>query len=135
MELKDLVGQHILDCAARTDVRHPFNADANGIAWSMDEKIYMAFEDANDGYRSSMASLLVAEGCAYNFWDPDYLGKRQVTCRMVTEGYGSAPDVLEVIDVATGHVWLRVGTADTDDYYPWFVAEWHPLPADQKPSA
>ena len=128
MELKELVGQHKLDCAARTDVRHPFDADREGIAFSLDDKVYMVFEDNNDGYRSCAAPVLVASGYAFEFWDPEYIN-RPVTVRHVTHGeYSGENDVIEMIDNETGRLWMRVGTANIDDYYPWFVAEWRPMP-------
>jgi hypothetical protein len=30
------------------------------------------------------------------------------------------------VDVKDGHVWLRFGTDNTDDYYPYFVFEYKP---------
>lgn len=128
LELSDLVGPHTLDACARTDVTHPFDPHSSGIAWSMDGKVYMAFEDVNDGYRSECAPIFVAEGGFYEFCSPEYLN-RQVVGKCVTKDeYGSEDDILELVDVETGHVWLRVGTEDIDDYYPAFVAEWHPMP-------
>ncbi len=89
MELKELAGKHQLECV-RVDVRHPFSDDTPGIAWAMDDKVYMVFEDRNDGYRSQAAPMLVGEGGAYEFWDPDYI-QREVVCRHVVKGgYGEA---------------------------------------------
>jgi hypothetical protein len=130
-ELKDLVGKHMLECAARTDIRHPFDSDGEGIAWAMDGKIYIAFQDVDDGYRSSCAPLLVGDGNAYSLWSPEYI-MRQVVGRHVTKGeYDEGSDILELVDVKTGHVWLRVGTENIGDYYPWFVAQWFPMEAGQ----
>lgn len=127
MELKDLIGPHKLEAAARPDVRHPFS-DGEGIAWEMDNKVYMVFEDNNDGYRSEAGPLFVADGPAYRLWSPDYI-HRDVVGRHVTKGdYSGHADILELIDVETGHVWLRVGTDNVDDYYPSFVAVWTPMP-------
>lgn len=135
MELKDLVGPHKLECAARPDANHPFGRDCEGIAWAMDNKVYMVFEASNDGYRSSAGPILVADGPAYDFWDPEYL-HRDIVGRHVTKGdYSGEADILELIDVATGHVWLRVGTDNVDDYYPSFVAVWTPMPPDSSKAA
>lgn len=131
MNLSDLVGKHKLQ-AARPDVRHPFNPDSEGIAWAMDDKVYIAFSDNNDGYRSNCAPLLIAEGPAWEFWSPDYI-MRDVVGRHVTKGEHGPCDILELIDAETGHVWLRVGTENIDDYYPWFVASWHPMPSGEQP--
>ena len=35
-------------------------------------------------------------------------------------------DILELVDVKTEKVVLRVGTANCNDYYPYFVAEFDP---------
>jgi hypothetical protein len=35
-------------------------------------------------------------------------------------------DILDLIDVVTGKVVLSVGTGNTDDYYPYWVAEFTP---------
>jgi hypothetical protein len=125
--LKDLVGPHKLETVARMDIRHPFDADANGIAWAMDGKVYFVFEDQGDGYRSAASPILSADGDAYMFgnWRPEYL-HREVVGRLIERTGSGEAEILELADVETGHVWLRVGTDATDDYYPWFVAEWRP---------
>lgn len=130
--LRDLVGEHILNCAARTDVRHPFYDDKSGIAFALDEDIYFVFEDLNDGYRSTAAPILKASGPSYEFWEPEYI-QRRVLIRYVTKGeYDGEDDIIEVIDIGTGHLWMRVGTKNIDDYYPSFVAEWYPMDSEQK---
>ena len=53
---EDLYGEREL-LAIRTDVRHPFNAEANGIALDLGGLTVFVFEDPSDGYRSASASL------------------------------------------------------------------------------
>jgi hypothetical protein len=131
MELKDLVGPHEMLQAARPGINHPFDGSKDGIAFCLDDKVYLAFEDDNDGYRSCMGALFVADAEAYNLWSPDYI-RRKVVCRHLTQNndkYDTSPcDILEVIDVENGHCWLRVGTENIDDYYPSFIAVWTPMP-------
>lgn len=40
--------------------------------------------------------------------------------------WGGACDILQLVDVVTGQVVLEVGTDNTDDYYPSFVADFRP---------
>lgn len=132
MELKDLVGPHKMLVAARPDARHPFSTDKEGLVWFLEtdgkDRVFMAFEDNNDGYRSQMGPLFVADGDAYEILNgPDYI-RRDVVGRHVTQGeYSGEADILELIDTQTGHTWLRVGTENIDDYYPSFVAAWFPM--------
>jgi hypothetical protein len=37
-----------------------------------------------------------------------------------------ASEVLELVDVVTGETVVEVGTENTDDYYPYFVANFSP---------
>ena len=128
--LHELVGKHMLTAAARTDVRHPFDSDANGIMWFMDNKIYAVFEDPDDGYRSHAGPIFVATGDASSVGgiEAEYI-QREVIARMAPKAEDDwyESEVLELIDVQNGHTWLRVGTRDVNDYYPSFVAEWHPM--------
>jgi hypothetical protein len=128
MKLSDLVGPHVLDFAGRVDVRHPFDPDANGIAWGMDNKTFFVFEDPNDGYRSCAETPIVLD-VPMAHYTRNYMSglSRAVTGRMVLSGdYGTDCEILELIDDETGHCWLSVGTMNTDDYYPYFVGVWHP---------
>jgi len=130
MELRDLVGPHKMIQAARTDITHPFDSGKEGVAFCLDDKVYLAFEDDNDGYRSQMGALFVATAEAHDLWSPHYI-RRDVVCRHVDrDKYGDNSDILEVIDADTGHLWLRVGTENIDDYYPGFIAQWFPMPPE-----
>lgn len=128
-KLEDLVGTHKMKQTPITDVRHPFDPDASGIAFSLGDATYMVFEDGNDGYRSAAGPLLGFIGRYYE------LGGRggeycdlDVVCSWVTERAGShyACEILEVRLASTGDLILEVGTKNSDDYYPWFVASWTP---------
>ncbi len=128
MELKDLVGERVLDCAAII-ITNPFNSDGSGIAFFMDGMAYLALEDLNDGYRSDMGAILTGAATAYSMGAENYeLINRPVTCRHLQQRGGKGCDILEIIDKETDHVWLRVGTENTDDYYPYFVGTWNPMP-------
>ncbi len=130
IELKELVGKHKMPVAGTTDVRHPFDGDKSGICFFLDDMAYMVFEDQNDGYRSCAGPIFSAKTDAYDVIPNYEYINRDVVVRHVKDSRygGDAADIIEIIDVETAHVWLRVGTDNIDDYYPSFVAEWNPMP-------
>lgn len=126
MELKDLVGEHLLDAVDRdnTEVRRYDDVfdSCDVIRFRLDGVVYMAVEDPNDGYRSSMRSIESGDWPMTNTFPPV-----RVVGRHVTKGeYGGEDDILELIDVVTGKPVLRVGTDNLDDYYPGFVCFFDP---------
>ena len=125
VEFDSLIGEHILD-AVDTDtmqVKRWYGdafEDANVIRFRLDGKVYTAVENPDDGYRSSMERLYVAEDPIKNTFPPC-----KVLARKKAKDYYEN-DTLEFIDVVTGKVVLEVGTDSCDDYYPSFVAAFHP---------
>jgi len=90
-------------------------------------RVYEAVEDMCDGYRSSLAELR-------DVTDPEELAKLVFSRVPIAKATGrqaeststySVDDVVELVD-ADGHVWLRVGTTNTDDYYPCYEFTWSP---------
>lgn len=117
VKIEDLCGDHELR-AIRTDVRHPFDGDASGIAIQLDDTVAFFFEDPSDGYRSCVAAPLFGNGALYEFGgSPEYV-RVPVSVSMRT---GSS-DGLEMTDRRNGKVVLVVGT----DYYPSFICSWRP---------
>jgi hypothetical protein len=51
---------------------------------------------------------------------------RVLGCYRTKDKYGNGDDVLELFDATTGKIVIEVGTENTDDYYPCFVASFHP---------
>lgn len=125
VSLESLVGEHFLDAVDMdtTQVKKWGGfEDANVIRFRLDGKVYTAVENPDDGYRSSMEKLFVSEGAMKNVFAPV-----KVLARMNTQGeYGQVNDTLELLDAANGKTILRVGTDNTDDYYPCFVSDWAP---------
>lgn len=119
MELKDLVGEHWLDAVdfSNEQVRtwgETYEA-CQAMRFRLDGTAYTATEDPDDGYRSCMGDLSVAEGAVMTNTFPPL--------RVV----GVIRDeLLELIDVKTGRCVLEVGTDESDEYYPVFVASFHP---------
>lgn len=128
MSWEKLLGEHTL-CAIRTDVRHPFDADASGVALDMKTFTVMVFEDPSDGYRSSAAAPLIAECSLYEFGvSPDYI-HAPVTVTACANGDGERTGIcqgVQFIDRRNGKVILTLGTENTYDYYPSFVCDWRP---------
>ena len=126
MELKDLVGKHLLD-AVDFDNEQIKNwaryEDCQVMRFRLDGKVYSAIEDPDDGYRSSMRELVVSEPPMKNTFKPVGVVGRHRTAQT---GCYRASDVLELIDIETGKIVLIVGTENTDGYYPYYVASFHP---------
>jgi len=126
MSWNELCGKHTL-MAIRTDVTHPFDKDANGIAIDLDNELAVfIFEDPSDGYRSTAAAPLIANCNLYEFGcKMDYI-KAPVTITRWTESDSNRADGIILTDTRNGKVILRVGTENTDDDYPRFVCDWRP---------
>lgn len=124
--LDSLVGEHVLDAVDMDSTKvkkySDYLEDANVIRFRLDGKVYTAVEDPSDGYRSSMEKLFVSDAAMTNVFAPV-----KVLARMSGNGdYGQVNDTLELLDCANGKTILRVGTDNTDDYYPCFISEWSP---------
>jgi len=107
MELEDLVGEtvdfHGVDCntfCVTTD-------DGERIAFE-------AVEDESDGYRSMLEEVKQTSLDGNIFFD------QSVARVTVTEAEERGFNGYELTD-EDGHVWLRVGTDNCDDYYPVFT--------------
>jgi hypothetical protein len=125
MELNELVGKHILsgvdmsnesilswgDCYENCQV----------IRFVLDGKTYMAVEDPNDGYRSSMRNIEESDSVVSN----TFPGVEVMAFMKKDAAYGN-DDVLELMDTKNGKTILSVGTGNFDDYYPYWVAEFTP---------
>lgn len=82
---------------------------------------YTAIEDPSDGYRSSMREIKVSKVVVKNTFKPV-----QVFGIMRHDNKYNKNDIIDFYDVKTGKIVLSVGTSDSDDYYPSFVAEFTP---------
>lgn len=127
IDLGSLVGEHELSGVDMVEEEIPSqwkgSDDYHGSVckFVLDGKVYTAREDEYDGYRSSMRDLLEG-GEVKNQFAP-----QRVLCSLRTEGeYGSKDDTLVMRDVVTGKEVLEIGTDNTDDYYPSFVANFRP---------
>ena len=119
MELKDLVGEHILDAV---DFSDEFGM-SQAMRFRLDGKVYTVVEDPGDGYRSSMKEISVGdEGMTNTFQPVQVIGLHHSVYEC-----GGSSDILELIDAETGETIIEVGTDnETNNYYPIFVASFHP---------
>lgn len=127
-ELAALVGDHVLTGVDRDSTRMETwegserYLDCQVLNFTLGGVTYSAVEDPGDGYRSSLRHLIVSETPTKNTFAPV-----RVNGRMRPKGeHGAEHDVLEILDAVTRGLVLAVGTADIDDYYPIFVAEFNP---------
>ena len=122
MELKDLLGKHVLSgCQdGKIETKKEWECDcASTMDFILDGKTISVVEDPDNGYRSSLGEILEnREGLVItNTFPPvDVIGIAK----------GNDDDIVDFYDCITGKVILSVGTADTDDYYPYFVAKFTP---------
>jgi hypothetical protein len=136
MELKDLVGQHKLDAVDfLTEKIKDYcdeMQDCNCIRFRLDGIVYVAIEDPDDGFRSSMRELKTAESSTMT----NVFTAARVIGRHRTKGEcGEDDDVLELVDANTGEIIIKAGTRNVGDYYPCFVATFRPeAMAINKPS-
>ncbi len=126
MKLDDLVGLHILTgCQPGTMPKTSEwqDSDPNTLDFILDGKTISAVEEPDDGYRSSMEDLVEnREGLVItNTFQPVFV----LGTKRKDEDY-MKNDVVDFIDCITGKVVLSIGTENTDDYYPCFVAEFTP---------
>lgn len=130
-ELIDLVGLHMLDAVDFETVSLPdwegadTFQDARACRFRIDGVVWMVIEDPSDGYRSSMRELKrLGDGVPMANSFPSV----QILCVHLEknrDGYGKA-DVLVFLETTRGKQVLEVGTLDSNDYYPAFVADFRP---------
>lgn len=112
--LTDLVGEHML---SGVDREAP-DSGQSAIRFVLDGVLYVAEEDQEDGYRSFLGDLYTVPGAiCVNPFPPT-----RVEARIT----GTVGEILEFTDCTTGRTVLRVGTAHSDTYYPYFVDEFDP---------
>lgn len=125
MELKDLVGKHLLSGVqyGKSEKGEYDYDEPSTVDFILDGKILSVIEDPDDGYRSSMKEIVIdREGLIItNTFKPvEVIG----TFRQNSNYEDN--DVVDFVDSITGKIVLSVGTVNTNDYYPYFVGEFKP---------
>ena len=80
---------------------------------------FEALEDESDGYRSYLDNVVVSMKDHIFFQTPIAKVHLEAHTQNAFEGWA-------LLDVDDGHVWLLVGTDNTDDYYPSFTFTYQP---------
>lgn len=117
-----LVGRHVLTGVDRGSIEI-FGERSDCVSFTLDGVTYTAVEDPDDGYRSYlMDDLDISKKECINTFPPV-----AVVCRMVEKDkYWEECSVLVFEDARTHKRVLAIGTACTDDYYPYCVMEYCP---------
>ncbi|MDO8688648.1 MAG: hypothetical protein Q7R39_01305 [Dehalococcoidia bacterium] len=94
--------------------------------FKLDDTVYEAVEDEDDGYRSMLKAVIVAPEAKGIFFQKSVA---KVICTELEEnrkdGIFSGWVFTELLESGP-HVWLTVGTGNSDDYYPYFVFNYKP---------
>ena len=120
MELRDLVGEHVLtglDCDVLKDEETYGSLET--VAFTLDNITFLAREDPDDGHRSMCSDLEIIENSIIR----NIFTKVKVICKMKNN---ERNDVLEVYDFVTNKLIFNIGTDDYNSYYPYFQFEYHP---------
>lgn len=124
MELKDLVGSHILSGIEMGTIRrnaYGYFEQCEFIKFTLDGVTYKAVENPDDGYRSYMDELETEdEPCKIK------LPNIEVCCHMMGDCLYEKNDVLVFVDSKSGKEILKIGTQNTNDYYPYCILEYTP---------
>jgi len=104
---------------------HDTYEDCQAISFKLDGVTYTALEDPSDGYRSYMNSLVIGGRDIVNTFSGVevkgfYLEKDPEAT------WDDGCDILQLIDTTTNEVVLSIGTANVEDYYPYFVGHFNP---------
>ena len=125
MKLMDLVGLHKLSGVDRLNENIELCGDefqdCEVLNFVLDNKTYTAIQDPQDGYRSSMKEIKISNAKVVNIFCP-----QRVMCIYRVQLGSHECDLLEMYDVHNGKLVLSVGTDNTDDYYPYWVASFYP---------
>lgn len=109
----------------------------NMLYFMLDGIIYRVQEDPDDGYRSHLRNIIVVDQMPLNVWQPAeevWLHYRHHNSDRVAIEWDSVRNtyrddrcnIVEFVSRETGECVLEFGTDDSEDYYPAFVASFHP---------
>jgi len=125
MQLDDLVGEHVLSgvdfMKRKENTWGEHFEDCEVVNFVLDGVTYTAIQDPSDGYRSSMKEIMVSDTQISNSFP-----EQRVIATMRPNSQYYDNEILDLTDAVTGKVVLSVGTENTDDYYPYWVADFDP---------
>lgn len=127
LNLFDLLGEHVLSGVDfdKTEVKtwgDQFEI-AQCIRFTLDGVTYIAVEDPEDGYRSTMREIRISETPCRTVLFPVV---PVLVIKKPDDTYGQKNETLQFLNKVNGKVVLEVGTDNREDYYPWYVAAFFP---------
>lgn len=121
IELESLCGEHQLS-GAFFDAINEHGEEQQVLRFTLDGKHHEAIEDPSDGYRSCLQEIRTTDVAPANVFP-----STKVIAGLKTQGeYGTVDCILQFLNAATGKIIIEIGTDNTDDYYPGFVALFSP---------
>ena len=96
----------------------------DGNCFKLGDAALEAVEDEDDGYRSYLETIRQSDGSGV-FPDKPFAIVR-VEIDKIPDAFFFEFDGYRLVDVDDGHVWLRVGTDNVNDYYPMFLFTYRP---------
>ena len=115
--LEDFVGFHKLSGVDFETVNDKHDMSALVVKFRSNNKVYLASEDACDGYRSCMKEIIQVDESVKNIFP---------AVKVLGFYKSKGDDLIEFRDVFTNKIVLVIGTYDTEDYYPSFVGRFTP---------
>lgn len=89
----------------------------------LNSMVIEALEDPDDGYRSYCGAIILRTDPGGFFNQP--LARVRV-CNNILGATDRSNGLWYLHDVEDGHVWLTIGTDNSDGYYPFFVFTYTP---------
>ena len=142
--LHELTGRRVLNTAAVMatipDTTYPWRDIGDTIdimSIGIDGNTYTFVEDGNDGYRSYMGAVEVEPGLNSTKLTGASLINRDVWINYIERSaeYSGVCDIIQIVDMATSHIWAVLGTDNTDDYYPSCVMQWNAMDPEEYKNA
>ncbi len=125
--IQNLARNHFLNLLG-AEVEY-YGADEGDGTFKVDGVVFKVLEDPDDGYRSYLKTVdYTNEHNSIFFKSPLALVKIETYDDQDEDnGYiNQANQGYRLVDVVDGHVWLRFGTHNYDDYYPMFIFSHRP---------
>jgi hypothetical protein len=125
--MESLVGKHVLtgvdEINRKIEDYSRSLQDCQCINFILDGITYTAIENPDDGYRSMLDKIIVSDESITNIFNPV-----RVVVSVITKSkeYDNECEILDFVDMVNGKTIMEIGTYNSDDYYPSFVANWIP---------
>lgn len=129
MQIEDFIGQQ----GMLTGVDYGTRGEAAVLIFTFNGVTYVAQEDPEDGYRSSMEEIKVSKRPPKNVFEGTMV---MIEKQMEEDANADRPsDIMIFKSISTGKVILEIGTNYHDEWYPSFVACFTPenLDVNQPP--